>query len=164
MPVMTDTEIIPVIDLGPYLAGAPGAVDRTAEELRFALTEIGFYCIVNHGVPSGQIREVFRQAARFHTQPATPQLPGPTPDPGGECVTGAAARPCIAGHGGRGACRERPAPSPAGDRTDRERVGRQLRSGARTADRAEGARGASGARRLRDRPLQPASPTETALR
>jgi len=71
---MTDTEIIPVIDLGPYLAGAPGAVDRTAGELRFALTEIGFYFIVNHGVPSGQIREVFQQAARFHTQPLDAKL------------------------------------------------------------------------------------------
>ena len=71
---MTDTEIIPVIDLGPYLAGAPGAVERTAEELRFALTEIGFYFIVNHGVRSGQIREVFQQAARFHTQPLDAKL------------------------------------------------------------------------------------------
>ncbi|TMJ57357.1 MAG: hypothetical protein E6G90_03140, partial [Alphaproteobacteria bacterium] len=66
---MTDTEIIPVIDLGPYLAGASGAIDRTAGEVRFALTEIGFYFIVNHGVPSGQVREVFRQVARFHAQP-----------------------------------------------------------------------------------------------
>src|SRR5712664_2185394 len=65
---MVDTEIIPVIDLGPYLAGTPGAIDGTAGELRFALTEIGFYFIVNHGVPSGQIREVFRQVARFHVQ------------------------------------------------------------------------------------------------
>ena len=39
---MFETDIIPVIDLGPYLAGAPGGIDRTAEELRFALTEIGF--------------------------------------------------------------------------------------------------------------------------
>jgi isopenicillin N synthase-like dioxygenase len=63
---VTNTEVIPVIDLGPYLAGAPGAVDRAAEELRFALTEIGFYFIVNHGVPSEQIQAVFRQAERFH--------------------------------------------------------------------------------------------------
>jgi len=60
---------IPVIDLGPYLAGDPGAIDRTAAELRFALTQIGFYFIVNHGVPEHQIREVFRQAACFHAQP-----------------------------------------------------------------------------------------------
>jgi hypothetical protein len=54
--------------------GALGAFDRTEEELRFALTEIGFYFIVNHGVPSGQIREVFRQAARFHAQPLETKL------------------------------------------------------------------------------------------
>jgi isopenicillin N synthase-like dioxygenase len=71
---MADTEIIPVIDLGPYLAGIPGAFDRTAGELRFALTEIGFYFIVNHGVSSGQIREVFRQVARFHAQPLEKKL------------------------------------------------------------------------------------------
>jgi len=34
---------IPVIDLGPYLAGEPGALDRAAAKLRHALTEIGFY-------------------------------------------------------------------------------------------------------------------------
>jgi|SRR5271166_3789343 len=71
---MADTEIIPVIDLGPYLADASGAIDRTAEELRFALTEIGFYFIVNHGVSSGRIDEVFRQVARFHAQPLEKKL------------------------------------------------------------------------------------------
>src|SRR6516162_4176529 len=47
---------------------------RTAEELRFALTEIGFYFIVNHGVPSRQIHEVFHQVARFHAQPLEKKL------------------------------------------------------------------------------------------
>jgi isopenicillin N synthase-like dioxygenase len=63
------TETIPVIDLGPYLAGTPGALALAAAELRTALTEIGFYFIVNHGVPEEQIRDVFRQAGRFHGQP-----------------------------------------------------------------------------------------------
>ena len=71
---MVATEIIPVIDLGPYLAGTPGAIERIAGELRFPLTEIGFYFIVNHGVPSEQIHEVFRQAARFHAQPLEKKL------------------------------------------------------------------------------------------
>ena len=62
-------ETIPVIDLGPYLAGEPGAMALAAAELRFALTEIGFYFIVNHGVPEALIRDVFRQAGRFHGQP-----------------------------------------------------------------------------------------------
>ena len=71
---MANTEIIPVIDLGPYLAGAPGAIERTVEELHVALTEIGFYLIVNHGVPPEQISAVFRQAARFHSLPLQKKL------------------------------------------------------------------------------------------
>jgi isopenicillin N synthase-like dioxygenase len=61
-------ETIPVIDLGPCFAGEPGALDRAAAELRHALTEIGFYFIVNHGIPRALVQEAFRQAARFHGQ------------------------------------------------------------------------------------------------
>src|ERR1700747_3313767 len=71
---MADSETIPVIDLGPCLSGAPGAIDRTAEELHFALTEIGFYFIVNHGVPAEQIHAVFRDAARFTALPLQKKL------------------------------------------------------------------------------------------
>ena len=66
---MSATEIIPVVDLGPYLGGEPGAMERTAAELRFALTSIGFYFIINHGIPAAQSRGVFEQAARFHDLP-----------------------------------------------------------------------------------------------
>ena len=68
------TEMIPVIDLGPYLKGEPGALDRAATELRHALTEIGFYFIVNHGVPREQIASVFDQVKRFHAQPMENKL------------------------------------------------------------------------------------------
>src|SRR5690242_21277141 len=68
------TETIPVIDLGPYLAGAPGALDRTAKELRFALTEIGFYFIVNHGIPREKIAATFDQVKRFHALPLEKKL------------------------------------------------------------------------------------------
>jgi isopenicillin N synthase-like dioxygenase len=71
---MADVETIPIVDLGRYLAGDPGALDRTAQELRFALTEIGFYFIVNHGVPPDLVRDVFRQVARFHAQPLDKKL------------------------------------------------------------------------------------------
>lgn len=71
---MADAEIIPTVDLGPYLAGEPGAADRIAAELRFALTEIGFYFVVNHGVARELVREAFRQAARFHAQPLDRKL------------------------------------------------------------------------------------------
>ena len=39
------SETIPVVDLGTYLAGEPGAMERTASELRFALTgQISDFC------------------------------------------------------------------------------------------------------------------------
>jgi isopenicillin N synthase-like dioxygenase len=71
---MPDCNVIPVIDLGPYLTGEPGALDHVAAELRHALTEIGFYSIVNHGVPAALVREVYRQVARFHAQPLDEKL------------------------------------------------------------------------------------------
>jgi isopenicillin N synthase-like dioxygenase len=60
---------IPVLDLGPCFAGAPGARERTARELRHALEEVGFFIIVNHGVPRALIEATFAEARRFHDQP-----------------------------------------------------------------------------------------------
>src|SRR5947207_7479770 len=71
---MPDANAIPVIDLGPYLAREPEALDRAAAELRHALTEIGFYTIINHGVPSALVHEVYRQVARFHARPLDDKL------------------------------------------------------------------------------------------
>jgi isopenicillin N synthase-like dioxygenase len=62
-------DAIPIIDLGPCLAGEPGAIERASRELHAALTEIGFYFVVNHGVPPDLIRKTFDQAARFHALP-----------------------------------------------------------------------------------------------
>jgi isopenicillin N synthase-like dioxygenase len=62
-------DTIPIIDLGPALAGEPGALEAAAKQLRHALTEIGFYFIVNHGIPRALIDAAFRQAARFHALP-----------------------------------------------------------------------------------------------
>ncbi len=70
---------------GPILAGEPGALDRTAKELRVALTEIGFYFIVNHGVPREKIhgdlrrgealpRPAGREEARPQDRPAQHRL------------------------------------------------------------------------------------------
>jgi isopenicillin N synthase-like dioxygenase len=71
---MADSDDIPVIDLGPYLAGEPGALDRAAATLRHALTEIGFYAIINHGVAPALIGEAYRQVARFHALPLDEKL------------------------------------------------------------------------------------------
>ena len=66
--------VLPVIDLGPYLTGAPGALPAVAEELGAALETVGFFIIVNHGVPPELIDRTFEQARRFHAQPAAAKL------------------------------------------------------------------------------------------
>src|ERR1700747_1760726 len=71
---MPDADAIPVIDLGSYLAHAPGALDDAAVGVRHALTESRFYSLVNHGVPSALVHEVYRQVARFHARPLDEKL------------------------------------------------------------------------------------------
>jgi isopenicillin N synthase-like dioxygenase len=65
---------IPVIDLGPYLAGAPRSLESTAEQLRYAMENVGFYFIVNHGVPQELVEHTFQAAERFHAQPLDAKL------------------------------------------------------------------------------------------
>ncbi|MBM3560475.1 MAG: isopenicillin N synthase family oxygenase, partial [Alphaproteobacteria bacterium] len=54
---------------GPYLAGAPGAREALAGELREACESVGFYYLVNHGVPQSLIDMAFEEARRFHALP-----------------------------------------------------------------------------------------------
>lgn len=60
---------IPVLDLGPSLAGLPGARETAAAELRRICETVGFLYIVNHGMPADLIAETFAETARFHAQP-----------------------------------------------------------------------------------------------
>ena len=61
--------MIPVLDLGPCLAGTPGALATTAKQLKEALEGVGFFIIVNHGVPRPLIERTFAEARRFHARP-----------------------------------------------------------------------------------------------
>jgi isopenicillin N synthase-like dioxygenase len=65
---------IPILDLGPFLAGEPGALEKTAEKLRWASENVGFYYFLNHGVPQALIDQTFAQAKRFHDQPLDEKL------------------------------------------------------------------------------------------
>lgn len=71
---MSTDETIPILDLGPYLAGVPSADFRLAEELRQACENIGFHFIVNHGVPQNLIDRAFAETARFHAQPLADKM------------------------------------------------------------------------------------------
>ncbi len=66
--------MIPVIDLAPYLEKRPGAYAGTAAELGHALRDVGFFVIVNHGIPQTLIDATFAEARRFHTQPMEGKL------------------------------------------------------------------------------------------
>ena len=65
---------IPVIDVGPYLAGRPGALEATAKALGDAAETLGFYFIGNHGIPQSLIDRVFAETQRFHEQPLEKKL------------------------------------------------------------------------------------------
>jgi isopenicillin N synthase-like dioxygenase len=63
------TAELPVLDLGDYLAGRDGSLQRLAAEIAEACTRIGFFYIANHGVPAPLIENTFAQSRRFHALP-----------------------------------------------------------------------------------------------
>jgi len=77
-PVRPDArEEIPIIDIGAYLEGKPGAMEETSLALKHALEEVGFYFIVNHGVPRKLVDKAFEAARRFHALPLEEKLTMP---------------------------------------------------------------------------------------
>ncbi len=65
---------IPVIDIAGYLAGAPGALEAAARQVREALTTVGFFVLTGHGLPQALIDDAFAQARRFHDLPMPKKL------------------------------------------------------------------------------------------
>jgi isopenicillin N synthase-like dioxygenase len=65
---------IPVIDVGPYLAGVPGALEDTAHAIGAAAESLGFYFIGNHGIAPSLIDNVFAETQRFHELPLARKL------------------------------------------------------------------------------------------
>src|SRR5271169_2092791 len=67
-------EMIPVIDLANYLAGAPGSLERVAREIHDAFSRIGFFVVTGHGVPPWLINQTFDEARRLHDLPMRDKL------------------------------------------------------------------------------------------
>lgn len=61
---------IPVIDLGPFARGSPEVRRRVAAAVDEACRNIGFFYVVNHGVPQPLIDRAFAEAKRFFDLPA----------------------------------------------------------------------------------------------
>ena len=68
------SELIPVIDLGPYFAGETGALEVLAEALCRACENVGFLYAMNHGVPQAVIDRGFAASRRFHALPLEEKL------------------------------------------------------------------------------------------
>jgi isopenicillin N synthase-like dioxygenase len=56
---------IPIIDVGPFLAGAAGSANALASEIVRTCLDTGFLVITNHGVPQEIINRAFAAAASF---------------------------------------------------------------------------------------------------
>jgi isopenicillin N synthase-like dioxygenase len=60
---------IPVIDMAPFLHGDAAGRAATAAKIGAACRNIGFFYIINHGVPADLVARTFAQSARFFAQP-----------------------------------------------------------------------------------------------
>ena len=67
-------EELPVIDIGPYLAGEDGALEAVAAAVRHAEEEIGFFSIVNHGVQRELVAGAYGELERFFALPGEEKL------------------------------------------------------------------------------------------
>lgn len=61
---------VPVVDLAPLLASSETGLKRVASELGRACRGIGFFYIVNHGIPEAVVADAFAASARFFALPA----------------------------------------------------------------------------------------------
>ena len=65
---------IPILDIGPYLSGVPGAGESLAENIRFIQETIGFYVVINHGIPREVMDNAYSALKRFFARPKEEKL------------------------------------------------------------------------------------------
>lgn len=56
---------LPILDVGPYLAGEPGALEQLAADVKMIQENLGFFAIVNHGIPQPLIEKSFQQTEKL---------------------------------------------------------------------------------------------------
>lgn len=66
---MTNTDVLPVIDLGPLRSGDHRDVRRAADAMGEAAREVGFFYVANHGIPLSLIESAYGAAEEFFAQP-----------------------------------------------------------------------------------------------
>ena len=71
---IAEAKELPILDVGPYLAGVPGALEQLAADVKLIQEQLGFFAIVNHGIPQALIDESFRQTAKLFEIPMEEKL------------------------------------------------------------------------------------------
>jgi isopenicillin N synthase-like dioxygenase len=65
--VIAEGRELPLLDVGPYLAGEYGALAELAANVRAIQEGLGFYAIINHGIDQAIVDDAVRETARlFH--------------------------------------------------------------------------------------------------
>jgi len=72
---------VPVIDLGPYLAGTPEGKREVARQVGQACRDIGFLVISGHGIPEDLIKKTHALSAEFFALPHMEKLKVDRPAP-----------------------------------------------------------------------------------
>lgn len=67
-------EVLPLIDLAPFLRGDPGAADQLVADIRLIQETLGFYMVVNHGVETDLIAHAVEQTRLAFTLPEEEKL------------------------------------------------------------------------------------------
>ncbi len=65
---------VPTLDLGAYLDGDLAARDSLAEQLRYIQENIGFYYVINHGIPRAPIDRAYKALQEFCALPMEEKL------------------------------------------------------------------------------------------
>ena len=65
---------IPVLDIGPYLAGDSGAAASLARAVARTCEDTGFLVIANHGIPPCLVEDAFAIASQFFSRPEAEKL------------------------------------------------------------------------------------------
>jgi isopenicillin N synthase-like dioxygenase len=65
---------IPVLDIGPYLAGNSGAAAPLARAVARTCEDTGFLVVANHGIPHRLVEDTFAVATEFFARPDADKL------------------------------------------------------------------------------------------
>jgi isopenicillin N synthase-like dioxygenase len=71
---VSDQGRIPVLDIGPFLAGDPDAAAPLARAVARTCEDTGFLVVANHGVAQRLVEDTFAVAAQFFARPESDKL------------------------------------------------------------------------------------------